>query len=122
MVPAGAGPFRVVVHAPLWARTSQEFRVTPGRDNPLELLVESGPGLQGQVVDELGLPIEGVLVYWGEALDMREGSLFRAYQPGRVVGGVCTDALGRFTLPGTAARVSAWHPEHSPATVAAREA
>jgi RNA polymerase sigma-70 factor (ECF subfamily) len=114
--------FRVVVVAPSWARTTHEFSVTPGSENRVEVTVHSGAGLSGEVVDALGLPVPGAFVYWGELLDLRQRSLFRAYEPKRVVGGVRTDAAGRFTLPGTAALVSAWHPEHSPASAAARDA
>ncbi len=114
--------FRVEVTAPLWARTTKEFHVTPGVENPVELLVQSGAGLPGQVVDALGQPVEGAFVYWGDLLDLRQSSLFQAYEPGRVVGGVRTDSSGRFTLPGTAARLSAWHPDHSPSSVTVRNA
>lgn len=121
--PGAASLFRVDVVAPVWARTSREFSVQPGRETEIELQVQSGTGLTGQVVDARGVPIEGAVVCWGDELDLRQQrSLFRTYQPRSVPGATCTDATGRFTLPGTAARVSAWHPAHSPASVAAADA
>jgi len=122
-VPAGAAPtYKVVIHEPIWAKTTHEFHPVVGGRNPVEILVQSGEGFRGQVVDALGQPVEGALVYWGDVLDLRSHSLFRPYDTKRVTGAVRTDFEGRFKLPGLAERVSVWHAQHSPASATIMEA
>lgn len=114
--PGETNLFRILVRRPEWARTTHELTVQPGAKIPVEILVSSGEGFTGRVVDAAGAPVEGALVYWGDELALRERSLFRAYDPKNVRDGVRTDAAGVFTLPGTATRISAWHEGHGSAS------
>lgn len=114
----GAVALTIALTDPPWARSEREVLLTPGAREELELAVDSGPGVRGLVTDQVGAPLEGALVFWGEGGRMRRrGSLFQAYQPKSVVDGVWTGSDGRFTLPGEATLATVWHAEHSPATV-----
>ncbi len=108
---------------PLWAKASEVLYVTADSRTGLVLTVRSGSGLSGVVTDESGAAVEGALVFWGDLLHMRGyNSLNGAYHTECAPEPARTDARGRYTLPGRADLVSAWHPELSPTTVLASEA
>ena len=108
--------FEVLVQQPGWAKQTVKFELAPGEEKSLELRVESGAGLEGQVVDTGREPIAGALVYWGELREMRDSTLFGAYDPERVHGGVLSDEEGRFHIPGQGQTLSVWHRDYSPAS------
>jgi hypothetical protein len=116
-------PCEVEVTEPLWARARETLFVNAGTRPGLALTVRSGSGLSGVVTDEFGAAVEGALVFWGDLLHMRGyNSLDGPYHTGCSPEPARTDGRGRFTLPGSAELVSAWHPELSPTTVRSSEA
>ncbi|MDA1266723.1 MAG: carboxypeptidase-like regulatory domain-containing protein, partial [Planctomycetota bacterium] len=78
----------------------------------------SGSLHRGRVVDRDGRGIEGALVYFGDDCAGRGGEPFLTFREGWV-SGVRSGAGGWFELTGQGPWISAFHPEHSSATVTA---
>ncbi len=106
-----------VVH-PVWAQAVQRVDLLADVHRDVEILVDSGAGFAGRVVDADGRAVEGATVFWGELARMRDNSLYRPYAPDELFEATRTDAAGHYLLKGRASTVSAWHPDHSPASAA----
>ena len=120
-LPRGADTLSVELLEPSWARASARVDLAPGARETVELRLDAGAGFQGRVVDSFGNPVQDAWVFWGEASKLRGRNLFRPFSLERVPHGVRSGIDGSFVLPGAWHEVSAYHADHSPATVATAE-
>lgn len=74
-----------------------------------------------RVVDPVGNPIQGALVFPGRWYRLRGDDAFDLFRPHSIKDGVKTDAEGRFSLETKSPFITAWHDEFSPATVPATD-
>jgi hypothetical protein len=95
----------------------QQVHVRAGETHELVFVLGEGGIVRGHVVDPLGNPIEGALVFFGDRTTGRGDEPFRPFRMERVPGAVRTAADGWFELPGSGGSIGAWHPDHSPATL-----
>lgn len=102
------------------ARHALELRA--GERVEIELALGGPLEVRGHVVDTDGVPIADALVFMGTQIRMRGDEPFKPFAPDRIHDGVRTDADGMFTLTGVGDRLTVWHAEHSPVTVAVVEA
>ncbi len=94
-----------------------ELVLKAGEEREHLFLLEAGTRVAGHVVDERGVPIEGVTVYFGDAATARGDEPFRAFSARRLSDAVITAPDGFFELDGTGDQLTAWHADHSPSTV-----
>jgi hypothetical protein len=97
-------------------KISKQIRLHAGETREVTLEIRFDQNAAGLVVDELGLPIEDAIVYFGTGTDARGDEPFKRFDERRI-SGARTDTTGWYELAGSGPFVTAWHPDYSPTTV-----